>query len=253
VPSFAIIKPAIDNTYVDFSPYGQSIYADAIGAVKAVDLSWDAIQNETELSKMRVFIGDLLLDEAIDKDGKTRYLPFGDDDVIFRKVAQGDATRDLIETFAPALRSRDYIDTYHMNWQTLGDLCGFGLEYFAVDKTGGLRTATEVSADNSALMRNIRKHENALEKALRSIIQAIVNASVTILGNPSSMAELGEIKIQFDDSIITDTTAEKAQDMLEVDRTLNAWEYRVKWYGETEEEAKANVPNSGIELIDYEA
>ena len=28
-PTFALVKPAIDNTRVDMSPYGQSVFADA--------------------------------------------------------------------------------------------------------------------------------------------------------------------------------------------------------------------------------
>ena len=52
--------------------------------------------------------------------------------------------------------------------------------------------------------------------------------------------ELGAVRVTFDDSIITDTTAEKAQDMAEVAAGLmHAWEYRAKWYGEAVAEARA--------------
>ncbi len=45
----------------------------------------------------------------------------------------------------------------------------------------------------------------------------------------------------FDDSIIQGTAAEKAQDTAEVSVTMNAWEYRVKWYGEDEKIAKVRA------------
>ena len=51
----------------------------------------------------------------------------------------------------------------------------------------------------------------------------------------------GEVRVTFDDSIITDTSAEKRQDMAEVGVTMNAWEYRQKWYGEDEKTAKARA------------
>ena len=38
-----------------------------------------------------------------------------------------------------------------------------------------------------------------------------------------------------------DVAAEKAQDMAEVGVTMNAWEYRAKWYGEDEKTAKARA------------
>ena len=50
------------------------------------------------------------------------------------------------------------------------------------------------------------------------------------------------MRVAFDDSIITDTAAEKAQDMAEVAAGLmGAWEYRRKWYGEDEKTARARA------------
>ena len=43
----------------------------------------------------------------------------------------------------------------------------------------------------------------------------------------------------YEDSIIQDVAVEKAQDTVEVGVTMNAWEYRAKWYGEDEKTAKA--------------
>lgn len=55
----------------------------------------------------------------------------------------------------------------------------------------------------------------------------------------------GEIRCLFDDSIITDTTAEKEQDMREVGVTMAVWEYRHKWYGEDEAKAKEMASSIG--------
>ena len=51
----------------------------------------------------------------------------------------------------------------------------------------------------------------------------------------------GVMSVMYDDSIIQDVAAEKAQDMAEVGVTMNAWEYRAKWYGEDEKTAKARA------------
>ena len=45
VPTFGIVRPAVPNTRVDFSPYGQSVFADAVDAVRSVDLAYDALIN----------------------------------------------------------------------------------------------------------------------------------------------------------------------------------------------------------------
>ena len=119
--------------------------------------------------------------------------------------------------------------------QMLGDLTGFGISYLDMNESRGyVKTATEVSSDNSALMRNIKRHENSLEGAIVSIARAVMHAS---RGFGESIPNGGETRIQFDDSIIQDTAAEKEQDMAGVGVTMAAWEYRAKWYGEDEKTA----------------
>ena len=68
-PTFSIVKPAVDNTRVDMSPYGQSVFADAVDAIQAVDLAFDAMINEVDVSKMRVFLSDVLFDKESDGKG----------------------------------------------------------------------------------------------------------------------------------------------------------------------------------------
>ena len=122
--------------------------------------------------------------------------------------------------------------------QMLGDLCGFGITYFDLDNSGYVKTATEVSSDNSALMRNIRRHENLLQGAIADISRAVLGAARG-MGLVDAPEDVGVVRVTFDDSIITDTTAEKAQDMAEVAAGLmHAWEYRAKWYGEDEGTAR---------------
>ena len=48
------------------------------------------------------------------------------------------------------------------------------VDYFDFDKVGYMRTATEVSSDNSALMHNVRKHENALRKPITDVSRALM-------------------------------------------------------------------------------
>ena len=241
-PTFAVIRPAIDNTRVDLSPYGQSVFADAIDAIQSVDLAYDAIFTEVDLTKIRVFLSDMMF-EVDSSGGKRKVVPFGKNDcTVYRKLS---STEDMLEVFAPQMRTETQRSALRTALQSLGDLCGFGSQYFDVDKNGGLKTATEVSADNSALMRNVKKHENLLEGAIAQVCHALLHCARTFMGE--SLPEEEEITVQWDDSIITDTATEKAQDLAEVNVTMNPWEYRVKWYGEDEATAKANVPGQQVE------
>lgn len=61
-----------------------------------------------------------------------------------------------------------------------------------------------------------------------------------------SIPDEGCMRVQYDDSIIQDVAAEKAQDMAEVGVTMNAWKCRQKWYGEDEKTAKARARGLGV-------
>ena len=53
----------------------------------------------------------------------------------------------------------------------------------------------------------------------------------------------GDVTVDFDDSIISDTQSAREMAMSEVGAGIMApWEYRRRFYGETSNEAKANVP-----------
>lgn len=240
-PTFSIVKPAIDNTRVDMSPYGQSVFADAVDAIQAVDLCYDAMMSEIDNGKMRVFLSDVMFDTERDGKGGRVSIPFGKADcTVFRKVM---STEDTIHEFAPQLRTEDQARAFRVALQTLGDLCGFGINYFDLESVGYVKTATEVSADNSALMRNIRRHERALEGAIAGICRALLAAERRLgVGLPDE----GLVRVTFDDSIITDTTAEKRQDMDEVAAGLmEPWEYRAKWRGEDERTARKGAARPG--------
>ena len=163
-------------------------------------------------------MSDVLFDKEKSGD-KVISIPFGKQGcTVFRKVM---STEDTIQEFAPALRTASQSEAFRIALKMLGGLCGFGLGYFDFDESRGyVRTATEVSADNSALMRNIRRHENALEGAITAWFR-------------ESVPDEDSVRVQYDDSIIQDTAAEKEQDMCEVGVTMAAWgvSRQVVWRG----------------------
>lgn len=211
-PTFGIVRPAVPNTRVDFSPYRQSVFADAVDAAQSVDLAYDALINEVDVGKMRVFLSDVMFDQERTADSRRVPIPFGKGDcTVFRKVM---STEDTILEFAPALRTASQAEAFRIALQMLGDLTGLGLGYFDFDESRRyVKTATAVSSDNSALMRNIRRHENAMEGSICGIARAVMAVS---RGFGESVPDEGGVRVQFDDSIIQDTAAEKAQDMAEV-------------------------------------
>lgn len=239
-PTFGIIRPALENTYVDLSPYGQSVFADAVDAVKAVDLAYDSMFQEVELTGAKVFIDEALVDVR-SQDGKIIPAPKVEGR-LFRRLAGQDVTRDLIDIYSPEIRIEPLRSAFDVALAELGELCGFGQQYFALDRSGGMKTATEVTADNSALMRNVRKHENVLRGAIQRVVTSLLNCARIHCG-AAIEEDFGAVAVQFDDSVITDTQTEKNTMMAEIAAgLLPKWRYAVEFYGMSEEEARAALP-----------
>lgn len=234
-PTFGIVRPGIENVYSDGSAMGQSVCSDAIGAVKLVDNAFDSLSREIDSTKAKVFMSDDLFDTGEDKDGNPYIRPLSPDDLIIRKVA-GNGVDSMLQVYAPDIRIEPLRTALDAALAELGDLTGFGEQYFRLEERQGLMTATQVSSDNSALMRNVRKHEISLGDA----IEQVCEAALEYMGYTDA-----SVSVDFDDSIITDTATEKAQLMSEVASGIAApWEYRARFYGESPEEAQANVPES---------
>lgn len=243
-PTFGIVRPAVENTAVDLSPYGMSVFADAIDAARAVDLAFDSIFQEVELTGVKVFVDEALIDIRT-RDGKA--VPIAKtDERTFRKMAGKDA-RNFIDVFSPDIRLEPLRQAFDVALAKFGDLCGFGQQYFMLDRVGGgLKTATEVVSDNSRLMRNVRKHENAIRGAIQDIVTALLTCARTHAGAPVE-DDFGAVSVDFDDSVIIDTQTEKTQMMAEIAAGLiPKWMYAARFYGMSEDEARAALPADEI-------
>lgn len=242
-PTFAVIRPGIENICVDLSPFGMSVFADAIDAIKGVDLCYDAIMQEIDLTEVKVFMDESMIDTRT-HDGKRIPIPKAPNNRIFRKLF-GQSGNDLYEVFSPEIRIEPIKTAFDVALAEFGDQTGFGQNYFTLDKNGGLKTATEVHSDNAALTRNIKKHERQIRNAIQTIVIALLTCARDC--GATIEEELGSVNVMFDDSIITDTQTDKNMMLSEVNSGLvPKWMYLTKFYGLSEDEAKKLVPEQEI-------
>lgn len=227
VPTFALIRPAIENIHADISAMGTSIFDDAIGAIQLVDNAFDSISREIDATKTKVFMSDALLD-VVDEQGERITRPMSFDDTVIRAVAAS-GTDEMIKVFSPTIRIDALRQALDTSLEVLGDLTGFGQQYFRLTPQGGLKTATEVASDNAALMRNMRRHEIIL----RAAVERICTAALAMMGYDAKAVAT------FDDSIITDTVQERTMALSEVGAgVMPRWLYAVKYLGMSEDEAR---------------
>lgn len=235
IPWFQVISPNIVNNVDLDCPMGVSVYANAIDQLEGVDLVYDSYLNEFRLGKKRIIVPNTMARMMIEDSGTVSPL-FDDNDTEFYSLGIEGEENQKIQEINMEIRADAHEKAISRALSLLSDKCGLGEDRYKFENSG-LKTATEVVSEKSELYQNLRKHELILEGALIHLVKAIA----TMLGYRNEI----QVTINFDDSIIEDTAAEKQQFLQEIrDGIRQRWEYRVRFFGETEEEAKANVSES---------
>lgn len=235
-PQFVIDRLNIVNNVDEdeSNPMGIAIFANAIDILKKIDTEYDSYSNEFELGRKRVFVAPEITTNI---DGSPAFDP--EDTVFYQLPEDYDKSKEgLIHEINMDIRSEQHSMAINDDLKYLSLKCGFGTERYEFDGAG-VKTATEVISENSDMYRMIKKHEIILEDVLKELIRIIIRLGI-VLGNPLNQET--DITIDFDDSIIEDKEAERKRDREEVAMgAMSLWEYRMKHYGETEEQAKAAV------------
>ena len=223
---FALLKPAIPNTYSVGTCLGVSVYDSAIPAIELVDLGFQNFLNDLEKGQKMVFLDEGMLKG---KRGHTR-LPFRLKSVfvdVDRGLGEG---AKHIDEYNPSLRAAENKDILSTALATLGLRVGFGPEHWQFDRTGrGIQTATAAMMDRQDMVLTFKRHENSFRKPLQDLLITIM----AIWGYET------QCTVRYDDSILTDTDRQREIDRQEVAAGLMPrWAYIQKWNALDEAEAK---------------
>ncbi len=241
-PWFVIIKPNLVNNLTDL-PMGISVYANSIDILKGLDLCYDSFNMEFYLGKKMVFLRkDLMMQ---DQEGRM-YAPQDCNRQLFMYIGDKNVDGDLLpQEFNPALRVKDHTEAIQQHLNYLSCKCGFGDRYYRFNGNLSPATATEVISADAALYRSVRKHEILLERPLIQLTEEILRIGRDLLGLP--IKENVSVSVRFDDSVIEDRTAEQKRDMELVSLGLMLdWEFRMKYYGETEAVAREHCKENTL-------
>lgn len=231
---FVIDRLNIANNFNYLLPTGIAVYANTIDVLQGVDIAYDSYVNEFRLGKKRIMV----------KPSAAKYLDgepvFDPSDVAFYVLPEDVSDGAVITPIDMTLRTAEHNTGIQDQLNILSSKCGFGETYYRFDG-GSVATATQVISENSTMFRTIKKHEIILSSVIEELCRILLR-----LGNAAMNAGLNEnvkVSIDFDDSIIVDTESQRAQDRQDVNMgVMSVLEYRMKWYGEDEDTAKAALP-----------
>ena len=234
-PQFVLDRLNITNNADTSNPMGIAIFANAIDTLRKLDTEYDSYCNEFDLGRKRIFVAPELL---TNDDGTPAFDP---EDAVFYKLPDdyNEKGEGLIKEVDMQLRVEAHSKAINDDLNYLSLKCGFGTNRYQFNGVEA-KTATEIISENSDMYRMLKKHEIILEDVLKRLIRIIIRLG-QVTGNVLDPDT--EITIDFDDSIIEDKDSERQQDRQDVSMgVMRLEEYRAKWYGETVEQARKNLP-----------
>ena len=234
-PLYAYFSIPIGNTTDLDSPLGSSVYSRAVGLIQDADeqygsLIWEYRAGEAAIDAPSDVFGVDEKGQPKLPEGKERLFRLNEMDM----AATGGAS-ELMKHWAPALRDGSYIAGLNRILCQIEDACCLSRGTIS-DPALVAKTATEIKISKQRSYTLVSDIQSSFQTALDDYVYA-----VKALASLYNMAPFGNVTTQYhwDDSIIQDTDAEKMMDQQEVAQGLmQKWEYRVKWYGETEQQAK---------------
>lgn len=248
LPFFSIVRPNMVNPYKNNLGLGCSVFSQAIDNLKGVDLAFNNFCRDFKLGGKKVFYNrELTKQTGVTEDGSPLYL--APDDMMQQLfVSIGDEFTDekkLVHEFNPELRVEDNKDGVQAQLDYLSFKCGMGTRHYRFDgAAAGPVTATQYTGEKQELKQNAAKHGIVIQKALQDIARAMLWAGKNILGQ--GVDPDAPINVVFSDGYIVSDEEKRADDRLDImNGVMQKYEYRMRWYGEDEETAKAVLRASG--------
>lgn len=234
VPLFSYFKMPFANAADPGSPLGASVFARAEGLLAEADRQYGRLLWEYEGSELAV---DASVGAVQAADG--RYTMPRGRRRLFRELAvTGADGGDLYRVFSPAIRDESLLRGLDSLLKRIEFACCLSYGTLS-DPQSVARTAEEIRMSKQRSFAAVCDIQKALRTALEQLVAAM-DACATLYG----LAPAGEYQLAlcFGDGITTDTATERSQMRLDCQAGAACWwEYRMKFYGECEAQARARA------------
>ena len=235
-PLFSYFRMPFANKIDPDSPAGVSVFADAVELIEDADRQYSRLLWEFEG-------GELAIDADVDALRYDKKNPNGrlarGRERLFRRldIQQGD--KGLYEVFSPQLRDASLTNGLNEILIHIEDACGFARGTIS-RLTGTVeKTAEEIKSTRQRTYTLVSDVQKALQNALEGLV-----ATMDALCDLYSLCPKGAVdaSFEFDDSVVCDRAAEFSEKQQLVSAgIMQPYEFRMWYFGEDEETAKAAV------------
>ncbi len=251
IPLFSILIPPTDNPVKEANGLGFSMYGNAIDQIYAADIAFHNFVMDFKLGGKKIFYNKKLTQQ--DEKGRVIY-----PDDISKQQFQivGDPIENinedsLIKEYNPDIRVEENKNGIQFFLDLLSFKCGLGTKYYQFNNNGSVVTATQYLGERTDLTINARKYRENVDEFVENICKGIL-----LLGRllfKKDVNENDKIEVISTDGFLISEEDLKQQYLEEISAGLRQpWEYRVKFFGEDIETAKAMLDGGDVKINDEE-
>ena len=246
IPWFSLIRKSGVNIFDYDSPFGVSIISGAEDVLRGLDCAFDNFITDFKLGRKMVLMSSSMFNT--DENGKI-VAPQEAEEQLF--INAGDKILDggMYQEYNPSLRVAENAAGVQKMLDLFSMRIGLGAKRYVLEGSQiNTTTATQWVGERQEMIQNANKEMIGIEKALKEVTRAILWIGKNILGenvNPDAL-----ITIIADDSYIIDSDTERAQWQADLQMGIRSkTEFRMHFYGESEEEAQKHVTPTFDELL----
>ncbi|GIO25174.1 phage portal protein [Oceanobacillus sp. J11TS1] len=197
--NFQYLKPAGFNNISPHSPLGLGITDNSESTIKKINEASDQYWWEIKMGQRTVFVSDHMLSTLPSEDGMPPQQVFDPDVNIFKSM-RADSDQELVKDVTRDIRTDQYIAAINSQLRELEDDLGLSVGTFSFDGKS-VKTATEVSSENSLTYQTRNDYVNDLERFIKGLVVSVLElakASGLFKGEIPTFEHIG---VDFDDGI----------------------------------------------------
>ena len=224
---------------IDYSNVPCALYAGHENLIEDCDRQYQEINIEQINGRSVLFADEDMFRTRQDSNGKKKkvFLSEALNRMIIKLNGNGTA-EEKIHEHSPTLRTAQQIEAYQQILREIENVCRIGKGTLS-NLQEAPQTATQFKGGKTVLYNTVNVIESEFEKKYKElayIFAYMLSAYESVSFNP-------EITITYDESDRKDPALQRQEDLQEVNAgIMSKEEYRMKHYGETLEEARANLP-----------
>lgn len=228
-PLFSYFRMPMANTVDPTSSLGVSVYSRAVELIKDADMQYSRLLWEFESGERALYVDDGAF--LRDKNGAIKF----PHKRLYRSLLSND---ELFKEWTPTLREQNILNGLNALLRKIE--FNVGLAYGTLSDINNVdKTAEEIRSSKQRSYAHVSDIQSELQAALTGLVYAM-----NVLATLYSLAPEGEYEIsfEFDDSIVADRRAEFSEKIQLVSAgIMQNWEFRMWYFGEDEETAKAHI------------